>query len=285
MSYIRSIAELKFLIKHKSATKFSRVVSSSPYLSGDLFSSLADYSVPSNVENLDLSVMIRARVLFIPSHFVMKILNDHSKIMETEILIAGNSDFEFRTPEMNFPKSLKMAFLQNSFISNQINIFTLPIGIENIIHGRNGFKSTMKEESWNSKLDKVLIGPYSDTSNQRKLIVNYFRNRSGPWDVVDKNVPPFDYPKLQSKYKYVLCPGGNGIDTHRVWESIYRGSWPILERNDWSISISEKYPVILVNSLLDKDEIFNEINKPIYRHPPTLNHALYIPHWKEILEQ
>ena len=31
------------------------------------------------------------------------------------------------------------------------------------------------------------------------------------------------------KYKYVLCPPGNGIQTHRLWEAMYFGSIPVVK--------------------------------------------------------
>ena len=38
--------------------------------------------------------------------------------------------------------------------------------------------------------------------------------------------------------KFVLCPRGNGLDTHRLWETLYMGSIPIVKRdigyNDFS---------------------------------------------------
>jgi hypothetical protein len=29
--------------------------------------------------------------------------------------------------------------------------------------------------------------------------------------------------------KFVFCPRGNGIDTHRIWESLYMGSIPVVK--------------------------------------------------------
>lgn len=33
------------------------------------------------------------------------------------------------------------------------------------------------------------------------------------------------------KYAFCLCPRGNGIDTHRIWEALYLGSIPIIKRH------------------------------------------------------
>ena len=41
-----------------------------------------------------------------------------------------------------------------------------------------------------------------------------------------------EYLKELSKYKFSLCPPGNGLDTHRVWESLLVGTIPIVEDNE-----------------------------------------------------
>ena len=44
---------------------------------------------------------------------------------------------------------------------------------------------------------------------------------------------------LQSvrNHTFVACPRGNGIDTHRLWETLYMGSIPIVKKDlahsDW----------------------------------------------------
>ena len=38
-----------------------------------------------------------------------------------------------------------------------------------------------------------------------------------------------EYRDDLEKYKYVLCPPGNGIQTHRLWEAMYFGSIPVVK--------------------------------------------------------
>ena len=41
-----------------------------------------------------------------------------------------------------------------------------------------------------------------------------------------KDIEEYERDLLTSNF--VLCPEGNGIDTHRVWEALYSGSIPIV---------------------------------------------------------
>jgi hypothetical protein len=59
-----------------------------------------------------------------------------------------------------------------------------------------------------------------------------------------------DYYTDLCKSKFVLCPEGTGIDTHRVYESLYFGATPVVLRNSLS-HLYEKLPVCIVNSWSD----------------------------------
>jgi hypothetical protein len=50
--------------------------------------------------------------------------------------------------------------------------------------------------------------------------------------------------------KYVLCPEGTGIDTHRVYESLFCGATPVVLRNSLC-HLYEKLPVCIVNNWTD----------------------------------
>jgi hypothetical protein len=40
-----------------------------------------------------------------------------------------------------------------------------------------------------------------------------------------------DYLDNIYNHKFILCPEGNGTDTHRTWECLYMGTIPIEKRN------------------------------------------------------
>jgi len=42
----------------------------------------------------------------------------------------------------------------------------------------------------------------------------------------------------------VACPEGNGIDTHRFWETIYMGGVPVVTENRYMNSLFDKLPVV-----------------------------------------
>ena len=48
---------------------------------------------------------------------------------------------------------------------------------------------------------------------------------------------------------FSVCPRGNGQDTHRLWESIYLKTIPILLRNNFSLNFYNlNLPVLLIDN-------------------------------------
>ena len=55
------------------------------------------------------------------------------------------------------------------------------------------------------------------------------------------------YLKAIMNHDFVLCPRGNGRDTHRLWETLYLGSIPIVKRGELPASLLQNFPVWSVN--------------------------------------
>lgn len=71
--------------------------------------------------------------------------------------------------------------------------------------------------------------------------------RDDPRVVVKSGRSMAEYYEDLCRSKYVLCPEGTGIDTHRIYEAIYCGATPVVLRNALSDFYSQ-YPVKIVDS-------------------------------------
>ena len=45
------------------------------------------------------------------------------------------------------------------------------------------------------------------------------------------------YVKELSSYRFNICPPGNGIDTHRIWESLMVKTIPIVKKNEFTTNL------------------------------------------------
>lgn len=132
----------------------------------------------------------------------------------------------------------------------QSNGLCIPVGVEELSLMRNGLLRNFKFVTRKSK--SVLVGPFAATHQSRSSFENW--KGTALISVLKDRLKPNDYAHISSQYRFVVCPRGNGIDTHRFWETLYRGSLPIVEISEWAIYFqSHGIPMVLVNSF---DEIF-----------------------------
>ena len=68
------------------------------------------------------------------------------------------------------------------------------------------------------------------------------------------NIPTSENILRLSKYKFCICPEGNGVDTHRLWEALYLKTIPIVIKSEFT-NILQKNGVPLV--ILDT---WNDLN-------------------------
>lgn len=54
-----------------------------------------------------------------------------------------------------------------------------------------------------------------------------------------------------ASHKFAICPEGNGIDSHRLWECYYLGVIPIVLRSVFTEHVSRRLPCIILNSWED----------------------------------
>jgi hypothetical protein len=69
------------------------------------------------------------------------------------------------------------------------------------------------------------------------------------------------YLKNIKSHCLVPCPEGNGIDTHRLWETLYMGGTPIVLKNSVIDPLVEHLPVIQLNNwheILNEEQLHRE---------------------------
>ena len=258
-----------------------------PYLSGDAFKALCDLVIDQ--DSLDIPGLEQkipdAKIIFCRSNVVDELLKRFGNVIRARVLIAGNSDRDF-TEELNIPSSIEHVLLQNSFISDGKRIHTLPIGLENQKLGINGLPKNFRPINLTStRKQEVLVGPFSPTHPSRIGLLEKYEKEVGPWQTLNSWIFPDRLVRRYEEFTFVLSPRGNGVDTHRVWESLYKGAVPILEENMWSRSLKEMgYPVSLV-SKLEPETVQSFLgNSEVTTFDPQNLEKLWMPYWERLIQ-
>jgi hypothetical protein len=206
---------------------------SAPFISPDTFKRFSDLDLDAKFEHSAKNLK-NATVIFCNSGDLNRFFETYGKVINAKILIFGNNDVDFNEFTYKIPKSVKKIYLQNSTLLNSL-FRTIPIGIENMKYHTNGMPHLFAEKyTLVNKQKKLLVGPFGITHPERVEIQALKNNVFDLVDHLDSRLTPEQYAKQSSKYQYIACPRGNGLDTHRFWESLYRGSMPVVISSNWS---------------------------------------------------
>tara|TARA_A100001011_G_scaffold336327_1_gene365789 strand:- start:31 stop:888 length:858 start_codon:yes stop_codon:yes gene_type:complete len=172
-------------------------------------------------------------------------------MMNDFVLVFHNSDYNFEKQHLKLLElsKLKKIYTQNMNVYNE-KIKPLPIGIANSKwhHGN----LSVWNEILSLKINKSNNIYFSFSINTNSKIRGDCYNK-----IVRKKIPFLKsrnyhkYLRILASYKYSICPEGNGIDTHRFWESLYLKVIPICKRNILVEYFSNYFPIFILDDWND----------------------------------
>lgn len=176
-------------------------------------------------------------------------------------LISHQSDVKINKKTYSLkPKCISKWFSINVDYKTP-DLIPIPLGVANF-HSKNLNKDIFSQIDKNDyflKIKKLMYINFNPNTNfsHRKDLYSHFE--TSEWATKDiKPLKNEDYQRNLTQHKFTLAPWGNGIDTHRFWETLYSGSIPITK--DHHIYSSFKtIPRILVNEYSEiTEEFLNE---------------------------
>jgi hypothetical protein len=196
-------------------------------------------------------------------------------------LITHNSDHGIETKHLKY---LEYDYL-NTWFAQNVNLkhdklIPIPIGIANSEWAHGDINILQKIIKTKYKKEQLVYANFNVTTNpnQRKYCLANI-----PSKFVDNNVPFETYLAKTAKSYFTICPLGNGIDSHRIWESLYLNSIPVVE-NTYNIRyLSKKYhlPVILIEDwqifpFLELDiKLYQKMIENFDSRPLTIQRIIY----------
>ncbi len=166
------------------------------------------------------------------------------------------------------------------------NLGVQPNRMKFLPFGINTNTFTLTEELYNNKKDKLLYCNFQPNTIERNFYKQQFSNVS--WATYRENLPHNEYLDDMSRHKFTLCPAGNGFDSFRIYEALYVGSIPILERSVFSYNLAVRLccPIFIENyKLLSEDMLYNRYNLIIDNKDCYTNNKLKLSYWKQRFEK
>ena len=214
------------------------------------------------------------RLIFCYSCALSTFMNKLHLLQNPFILVSHNEDdnvTEQFLPIANHPLLIHW-FAQNLMIRHT-KISWIPIGIANEMwpHGNPGmFLQTCANLASFPKEYDVFFNFSIHTNQGARQPCKTILEQKGLTFV--PTLPLTSYLPVLATHRYAICPPGNGVDCHRIWECLMVGTIPILLRSCFTETIAETIPCILLNSWEDFSL------EQIHQEYPRLSHALLTIH-------
>ena len=256
---------------------------SEPFISGDLFKTNSSFAFTGseNLRKSSLRNLAEAKVIFCKGDKASEFMAEYGNLISARVIIVGNSDEDFDEPFSKIPRSVKRVLMQNMKFSDP-NYVPIPIGLENLSLANNGFPELMDRIfPWEESISKVLVGPFSPTHSERLELIKL--NSEPHLDFLSSRLEPHQYARIAGTYKFVACPRGNGIDTHRLWETIYRGSIPVLTESNWLKNFLWMSNHCITLQKWDDLGDISEHDLSVVQKPNKIPEQLWWPYWKKLI--
>lgn len=253
------------------------------FITGEKFAQIADFIFTPNIlhqddfyqykNTFDIDKVINfdgRPIVYTHTYYVGQLFDLVKDLDKEIILVTHNSDMNIYDTEI--PQNVFRWYAQNVCFSHP-KLFSIPIGLENNMWFRDlNKKGLILDKIKKTKKTKNLLyinHNINTNIKERQKPYDLFKDKNYATMVYGKNGHGFkDYLDNLYNHKFIIVPDGNGVDTHRLWESLYLGSIPIV-KNNFNNEFYKDLPICFIKDWEEVNEDFlndqyNRISKENY---------------------
>lgn len=257
-----------------------------PYLSGDTFRSHCDHAYDEITRLVPYGVKPGERIFVKGDLLATFFSRYHPLIAAPYILITHNSDEILPGPYGSYlddPKILAW-FTQNLDATSHPKLRPLPIGIENRYWKPNSVLLLMQTREKNFPKTHLLYCNFNPNNYpfERDLVYALFSHAS--FTYTQDRKPFEEYLHDLASCDFVLAPRGNGLDTHRIWEALYLGAYPIVQTSSLD-GLYADLPVVIVSDWREVTEEFLHKKRQEFQQKLFRFEKLWADFWFSEIDQ
>lgn len=220
------------------------------FVRSDLFQKNCDYIYWSNAQPKANTHFKAGDIVFCKMDEVLRLFEHLRLTRKRIVLVTGESDIPCNFFRQQFLPCNVVQWFANNVTHPHPRVTALPLGLGGMqdlvtlnIHSQ---KSDISREQW------LYINFRPETNcGVRQEIYNSFQSRAQQehWMTFES---PKDYGNNEEflaqlrRHRFVLAPPGNGVDTHRLWEALALGAYPIALRSS-VLQPFEALPILFVD--------------------------------------
>jgi hypothetical protein len=214
----------------------------------------------NNIENQELIYINSSLINLNKPNLVVSNIYDKLKDFKNPFrLILHNSDQNFDVDHLQLfdIPNCKLIYTQNMNVIDK-RVIPLPIGIANSMWkwGNLELLKNIIKSNLDKKTDHIYVNFTKIGGMRDEYRISCYDNMIEHNIPLQPNLKFGEYLHKLSKFKYSICPIGNGLDTYRMWESLYLKVIPICTKNPLVDFYSKLFPIVVI----DNWDTFNESN-------------------------
>ena len=194
-------------------------------ITGNKFKKICDYILEDgNLRKTEINNIIP--IYFVKTDYIDLFFNNFLPNTKFK-LITHNSDLPISDIHLGYlnNENLVSWFAQNINIKHN-NLSSIPIGIANEIWEHGNEELILSNLSVIKKTNLIFCGFDVNTNFLERF---QCVNSMSKWGILNSNKLKFnDYLTELKKSYFSISPNGNGVDCHKIWESLYHKTIPIV---------------------------------------------------------
>ena len=220
---------------------------------------LTDYSILENIQNykhvrLNKFLLKENNIIFCNTDDVesLFVLLQNSRFKNIQLITHQSDKSISKNIYRKKPSCISKWYSINIDTVNN-DLISIPIGLANYhpknINISNFDNQIITEDTYFDISDKEskLYLNFQISTNYKERTNLYKTLKNKDWVRACKPSNDINsYSDNLKKFEFVLCPSGNGYDTHRFWETLYSGSIPVLKQSK-SYKYADNLPKIFID--------------------------------------
>lgn len=218
-----------------------------------------------HIQGNKFSYLNNSEIVFCKTDFINQAFEKIKGLNKKIILITGNSDYSITNEIVKHcPTNVEKWYAINAESDLPV-VEGIPLGLDNSIECKvdgHGYvwdhaiiKPSILFDVCNKKVDcthYIYANFTENTHPSRKQVASICKSLSYitcEINQVHQDMNSKDYRLYTHnilKHKMVVCPRGNGVDTHRLWETLYLNRIPIIQKNP-AMKWFKELPIIFLD--------------------------------------
>ena len=215
-------------------------------------------------QSLSREIVLKSQIFFTRVDWLQYFIDKVLFVLERDfVLITHMSDMQAGKLDnlLNHPRLIKW---YGCNMAPSRKTASLPLGLENPgMWNRTDFQHIFETREFGHKTRLLYTYFDVDTNTEKRMSALHALQRNG-FSTSGKRLSWKEYISQLVTYKFCACPQGNGIDTHRLWECLYLGVVPVVEKVPQMYMWYADLPILWVNNF---DKVTTEF---LLAHYPLL---------------